>query len=460
MKKVFFIVFTAYFGLWFILFKLGVNSLPIQSEDTVPAMFLPYAIIENRTLYLTDYYDQMVERYPHPDDRSYEKGMTPFYLKKIGNEFASAFTLITPILALPVYLFPILFNIPPTWDVLIVLSHLSSAVLMALSASLMFYLLNTFLVKDKKNAELLTFIYAFGTVNFAMLSQSLWQHGIVELLAILQLIVLYKYFNFNGYKFVVLLGFLSGITFLTRPTAILISGFIFLALIINAYIKTNKLNLKLFGYYFLGLLVPALFFWWYNSTYYVDISNQGYASQLFEGWLGNFPESFAGIWLSPSKGILVFTPVFIFSFVGLYLALKKGIKENYIYLIFALIVLAHTLVMSFWKHWYGGFSFGYRMSSEIIPFLVLLLVPFVQSASFNKYKKVFVVFVVISVLIELYGMVFFDGIWHNAYDKGFTDTSWLWSLKDSEFAFNIRRLMVKFGMMDRACPQCLPGYET
>ena len=96
------------------------------------------------------------------------------------------------------------------------------------------------------------------------------------------------------------------------------------------------------------------------------------------------------------------------------------------------------------------------MSSDVIPFLILLLVPFVQSDHFTKYKKVFYVIAGLSVYIQLLGIVFFDGIWHAAYDKGFTDTSWLWSLKDSELVFNVRRVMVKLGLLAKACAQCLP----
>jgi len=44
------------------------------------------------------------------------------------------------------------------------------------------------------------------------------------------------------------------------------------------------------------------------------------------------------------------------------------------------------------------------------------------------------------------GVIFYDGIWHAAYDDGFRETAWLWSLKDSEVAFNIRRVLVKFGL--------------
>ncbi|MBW6441315.1 hypothetical protein K0B04_00175, partial [Patescibacteria group bacterium] len=61
-----------------------------------------------------------------------------------------------------------------------------------------------------------------------------------------------------------------------------------------------------------------------------------------------------------------------------------------------------------------------------------------------------------SIFMQVMGIVFFDSIWHAAYDTGFRDTSWLWSIKDSELAFNIRRMMVKFKMLERACPQCLP----
>jgi len=119
------------------------------------------------------------------------------------------------------------------------------------------------------------------------------------------------------------------------------------------------------------------------------------------------------------------------------------------------MVLTHTLILGKWKHWYGGWSFGYRMAADIIPFLVLLIAPFIKSEFFNKYKKVFIGLLVLSIAVEVYGLIFFDGIWHAAYDRGFTDTGWLWSLKDSELVFNIRRILVKLGRLEKACPSCL-----
>ena len=194
----------------------------------------------------------------------------------------------------------------------------------------------------------------------------------------------------------------------------------------------------------LGLLLNIAFFLWYNNKYYIGIQNQGYASQILESWISPFPEGFLGVWFSPSKGILVYSPIFILSFFGFFIAMKKSWKENAQFLTYFLIVIFHTLIISFWKHWYGGYSFGYRMSSDIIPYLTLLLVPFVESTWYEKIRFLFTILAVFSVLTQVFGIIFFDGIWHTIYDTGFRNTSWLWSIKDSEFMFNIRRIMVKF----------------
>jgi hypothetical protein len=197
----------------------------------------------------------------------------------------------------------------------------------------------------------------------------------------------------------------------------------------------------------LGLLPAILFFLWYNSTFYKSIANQGYSNQIFTEWKGRFPEGFLGLWLSPSKGILIYSPIFIFSFVGVYKAAKNW-RKNLQYLTFGLIVLIHTLVLGKWKHWYGGWSFGYRMASDVMPFLILLLVPFIKSPLFQCLKKAFFVLFGFSFLVQLFGIVFFDGIWHSAYDLGYGNTSWLWSVKNSELVFNLRRTLVKVGLRE------------
>ena len=454
--QVVFLAFSIYFFSWFGLYKAGINTLPIQSEDTVPTMFLPVAIVKEKTLYLDSYYNMMIGRYPHPDDKNQERGLTPFYLKKIGNNYASAFTLITGFISVPVYFFPLKLGMTINWENIIILSKISSALIMALSGGFLYLLLKKQLSLDEKKSLLLTYVYLFGTVNFAMLSQSMWQHGTLQLFSILGLYFILDFLKQPKFKpFSAFLGGLFyGLAILSRPTTALAFCFIELLMLIKVRNIKNFLKANIFT--MLGLFLNVLFFFWYNNKYYIGIENQGYASQLLGSWLSPFPISFLGVWFSPSKGILTYSPILIFSFIGFYVAMKKGWREHSQYLIYFLIVIFHTLIISFWKHWYGGYSFGYRMSSDIIPYLVLLTVPFMKSVLYERKFFIFSLLMYFSIFVQIFGMVFFDGIWHAAYDTGFRDTSWLWSLENSEFMFNFRRIMVKARVLERACPECLP----
>ena len=77
----------------------------------------------------------------------------------------------------------------------------------------------------------------------------------------------------------------------------------------------------------------------------------------------------------------------------------------------------------------------------------MLLVPYLQSDYYKKTKVIFIISVVWSFMIQLMGVAFFDGIWHNLYDKGTSSYSWLWSVRNSEIIFNIKRILFKIGVV-------------
>lgn len=443
---------------WFFLYKSRINNLPIQSEDTIPAIFLPVTILKEKTLNLNTYYEMMLERYPHPDDRDQKDGLVPYYLREINGNYLSAFPIITPILSIPIYAIPVLLGIEITWENLIILSHISSAVIVSLSGVFLLYLLENYFELNSKKSLILVLIYLFATINLSLLSQALWQHGTIALFTILALIFLYRSFyskNKNIFDFnMSLVGLMLTLAFLTRPTALLLVPF-FGLLILEKSKFTMNLIYKIMSF-ILGTFPALGFFYWYNQAFYQDFSNQGYSDQFMNSWLSPFPEGFLGMWFSPSKGILIYSPILIFSIIGLYLAIRKGQwRINYRYIVFACIVILHTLFLSIWKHWYGGWGFGYRMASDVLVFFILLLVPYITSEFFHKFKKLFYFLFAVSVGVQIMGLVFFDGVWHAAYDDGFRDTAWLWSVENSETVFNIRRILVKFGYLDKACPQCL-----
>ncbi|MFH1295408.1 MAG: hypothetical protein ABIH84_02415, partial [bacterium] len=425
-------------------YKTGINSLAIQSEDTLPAIFLPVTIIKEGTFYADSYYPMIIQRYPHPDDKKYEKGLVPFYFRQVNGHAISAFPVMAGLLSLPVYLPPVLLGISITWENLTILAHLSASLIMALSGGFCYLLLLKFI--DKKRAWWLTLIYLFGTINLALISQALWQHGAVQLFTILSLLFLFS--EKQSRRELFLAGLFLGLAILARPTAaILLPYFLVLAVylanqeLLNKPVSIDRLLvvLKPQVMFILGLLPAAAFFLWYNAVYFGSLANQGYAGQVGVNWLTPFPRGFLGLWLSPSKGLLIYSPVLIFSLVG------AG-RKNFVNFIFLAIALTHTFILGAWKHWYGGYSFGYRMASEIIPFLILLLVPYLKSPAYKKTKHLFFAAAFLSILVELMGLGFFDGIWHGTFDRGFWDQSWLWSIQNSEAVFNVRRLLVKLAL--------------
>src|SRR3989344_1407899 len=431
-----------YFVSWYSIYNTNINQFIIQSEDTIPSMFLPFSIIKKGTLYLDDYYQIMIERYPHPDDKKYILGKTPFYLRKVSGHYLSAFPIMSSILALPIYLIPVFLNIDVNWFNIALLARLSSAIIVGLSGVFLYQLLLKLTKED--NAFIITLIYLFATINFASISQALWQHGTLELFTILSLLFLVKapakkinlYFS----------GLFLGLALISRPTAVL-----FLITLSFYVLKVYKFSglVKFLA----PLIVPIAFFLLYNSIFYESILNQGYSSQLLDSWRTPIFVGFAGLWLSPSKGILVYSPVFLFSLFGSFLVLRKRYTtQPLLYKSFIAIILLHTLVVGMWKHWYGGWSFGYRMASDVIPFLAILLVPYLESGYHQRTKKVFFGLLGLSVLVELLGIAFFDGIWHGVYDKGFKDQRWLWSLKESELVFYVKRVLAKLNVITVSLP--------
>ncbi len=433
--KVFLFSFLLFFLSWLFLYKLNVNSLPLQSEDAIPSIFTGIAIVKEGTLNLDSYYQMMVSKYPQPDDSN----LTPFYLRKVNNHYLSAFPIMNTILSLPVFLLYVPFITTISWDDVYLVSHLSGSFILSISCAALFYLFSRVLKSSSRISYILIAVYALATINLPLISQALWQHGAVQFFSILALIF------FLRERYLLTFMFL-GFGILSRPTA----GIVFAVLFLFLYFS-KKLNIKVAISTVIGILIPILFFFSYNFIYYTDLSNQGYASQLGNSWLGNFPESLIGIWVSPSKGLLIYSPIFIFTLIGIW----KGYKKDNLVAISFWIILLHTLVLSKWKHWYGGYGYGYRMISDVIPFFIIPIW-FLLENYYEKVKKGVLLTFIVSFIIQVSGLVFFDSIWHNAYDTGFKNTSWLWSLKNSEAAFNARRVMVKLNLLERACEKCLP----
>ena len=130
---------------------------------------------------------------------------------------------------------------------------------------------------------------------------------------------------------------------------------------------TNSIAVALFGLFFLinhpkrfglyavgvaGVLIPYAIHNWltYQNVF------PPYSYQLFERMAspGIFGEALIGTLISPGRGLFVFTPIFLFSIYGAYLAARqRRLSLHNIDLYLVAILIFHWIITSFFEDWGG-----------------------------------------------------------------------------------------------------------
>jgi hypothetical protein len=77
--------------------------------------------------------------------------------------------------------------------------------------------------------------------------------------------------------------------------------------------------------------------------------------------------------VSPSRGLFVFSPLFLVPLVFLRSTVTALRREKPLALIAVVWPIAHLLLISRLRHWWAGYSFGPRFCTDIVPGLFVLL---------------------------------------------------------------------------------------
>jgi hypothetical protein len=381
-----------------------------SSGDSVPAELLSISIIKEQNLYFDEF---TTERQGYG------------FINQSGR-IVSNYPIVPGVLNLPVYFSAYLFGI----DVYAnrhTLSFITSAIITALSVVFMYLCL---LKVCKKNTALLfTIAYTFGTTVWSEASHSLSQHGPSLLfLTIALAMLLREKSNLPQYA-----GFFLGMAVFNRPTNILIAAP--LALYVLKYQR------KHFKWFILLVMIPALILCWYSYTHLGSIMAMGQG----QGGLGAFQNQFltgiAGLLLSPNRGLLVFTPIFIFGFAYVvYSLFSKQTKPIFRY--FASSVILILCVYARWNMWWGGHSFSYRIITEILPMMIIF-----TAMSYDKFiskrkslEAVFIILLFVSVYFHLLGAHYTPCGFNYIPNNIDSNIERLWDIKEGELARCSRNL--------------------
>lgn len=322
-----------------------------------------------------------------------------------------------------------------------------AAVISAISVFIIYFIfLNLF--KSSKLSVIGTIVFAFGSTIFSTASQGNWQHAPSALLISLTYYFLIKYFQNNKTKFLVPISLFLLISYLIRPVNI--TFIIALLLLLIFYKKFKGLIISLViissgvvGYRLLCNLIGV-------PNGYSDIIIESLKSiNIFSSI-----KVFISLLISPNTGLFSFHPVFIFSFLGIFLFIKKIIINKNTFIKFPILLFSALNIIfifglnSIWIFWPGGISWGPRLLTEaIIPLILFLIFYF---SDINKYLKlnkiIFFIFLIISIFNSVLGIYCNTGEWHGNYWNGRSLSSGPWEYKPTMFnyyIFNKRSFFIK-----------------
>ncbi len=340
----------------------SLNGTTLWSGDTRPARYLPFTLVKEFNF---DF-----------DELSflYELEL-PYFLVVSNGHVVSSYPPWAGVLALPVYLAPVLMGADPTSVPLIDdLEKRSAMLITAASVVVMLFVLRC--VTSEKSAWLIAATYAFGTSSFSISSQALWQHGVVQLCLALTLYCIVK--GLETARFSAYAGLALGCMVISRPLTLIV------AIPFVAYI-VHKQRDQLVGFIVAGS-PPLLLFMAYNIFYFGSPFTTGFggtmtpsevvSARLSSSFDTPILEGIAGVLVSPAAGLLVYSPVFVLSALGLVIAWRD---PRYLYLRYiGAAPLLLIIVVSKWHGWWGGDCYGPRLLADVTPILSLLLYPAVE----------------------------------------------------------------------------------
>jgi hypothetical protein len=418
------------------------NGRPIGSGDSLPARYLPFSILGQGTFTLDAfpvlYGGAAKEIYPLLDG-------VPYYLRYRDGHYLSAYSPAPAVLALPVYVLPVLAGLPPTSAWVGHLEKLAAALVTALSVVLLFRALG--LVVSRRWALGIAAVYALGTSSLSASSQGLWQHGPSQLFLALGLYWLAR--GLGEERYLGPVGFALASAMVMRATNLL------LVLPLAAWILYRHPAVRL---RFIGLaLLPIAGVGLYTLRYFgLEGAGWGHARVSMLAFFAQVPwlEGLAGLLSSPSRGLFVYSPVLVFSLFGIAAVWRHGPPLLRALSLGPILVF---LLIGKWFMWWGGHTFGPRILADTTPVLAFLLYPVTGYLDRRRLARgIFALCAVLSIAAHALGAFFYDGRW-DGLARVDRDYSRLWTWRGSPLPFYAREAL---GAALRPRPGAAGGQPT
>jgi hypothetical protein len=211
-----------------------------------------------------------------------------------------------------------------------------------------------------------SFCYGFATTMWAIGSQGLWQHGSTNLVLLAVMLCFAKANRNEPRLLLVNAGILSGFLYGIRPT-----NLVFLLVIVIYAIAIYRRQAV---FLFLGLSSLLISLGW-NFYFFKNLTG-GYSTFRDTYWfsLEQFTTTFAGLLLSPSRGLLIYSPILLLAIPGLVQIFRRWKqKDEKLLILLFLGCVVLFFQYCFFRIWWAGICYGPRFLTDTLPILGLSL---------------------------------------------------------------------------------------
>ncbi|MGH9441778.1 MAG: hypothetical protein ACRD16_05845 [Thermoanaerobaculia bacterium] len=353
------------FGVCAALYFSNGKTLAVRDGyDTLPSRVIPFSILRFHTLTL-DPFRAEFEKYGRP-------GLS--YLIPMNGHLLSYFPIGTALLAVPFYApdyvrLRLQGSATPErlfWETRR-LEKVTSVLIAALAVVALFHLL---LMKvSLRRAAAISLVFGLATSVWSVASQMLWQHGPGVLCLTLGLFFLER--ASPPVLAAAAAGFCLGFATTIRPQSAL---FLLAGLAVIAVRKIpGARRLPPVAAFAAGAaaigIVPLL----YNIHYFGNLLG-GYSENVPGFRLHYFAQGAPGLLLSPNRGLLVFTPIALLGILGVVWHLRRPGRDPVV-TAFSIAAIPFFVAHSAFYNWTGGWTFGPRFLTELMPILALASTP-------------------------------------------------------------------------------------
>jgi hypothetical protein len=305
-----------------------------------------------------------------------------------------------------------------------------ASLIVAVASVVMLFVAREFLPLSQ--SFLVAMVFAFCTSAWSTGSRALWQHGPSMMMLSLGILLLLR--AARGVRSIAALGVVVALAFYIRPTnAVAVAAISVFVLVYHR---------KHFPLYLAGMALVSLGFTAYNIAVYgnllapYSLVRRGAAGGL--ALHSAFLEALAGHLVSPARGLLVFTPLFLLAIGGMFLTPPGETARRMRPFLIAMLI-GHWLLISSFEQWSGGHCYGPRYFSDMTPVFVWFLIPVLLRAGRRGFAASFAILAAVSFFIHYEGATQWSCmLWNVSPVNVDSHPERIWDWKDPQFLRGIR----------------------